>query len=353
MRRLTFLLVALVLLGSACSTFGTAPAATVNGTEITSKSITDEMKAIRGNPAYVKAIEASFGPVNGSGRSGTFDAAFAAQLLTLRVIYTTIEKDLDRRGVKVGAQDLAQARQQMTEQFASTGGKGFGTFPKAYQDTLIRQTALFDLFNAQIAKDLGADPKAFFDANKDEFAEICVSHAFAGVQDGKSADEARAKAQAWYDAIQSGEKTFEEIATNESEDPGAAQQAGSLGCGSKLTLQLDPTFLAAAFSLEQGVVSEPVQTQFGSHLIRVTSRTVPTYDEVASQVPTVMDQVHNERARAALLRLLCDGKISVNPRFGTWTSETCDGPGQSLPTVRAPEGPAGGSTTTSVDPAQG
>src|SRR4051794_12220817 len=103
MRRLVLpaLLVALVVVGTACSTFGTAPAATVDGHDIAASSITDEVKTIRDNNAYRRVLEQSYGaPTLGTGGTGTFDAAFVAQVLSLRVWYAAIENDVDGRGLK-------------------------------------------------------------------------------------------------------------------------------------------------------------------------------------------------------------------------------------------------------------
>jgi parvulin-like peptidyl-prolyl isomerase len=345
-RALVPLLVALVLLGSACSTFGTAPAATIDGTEISASSVTDEVKTIRDNDAYRQVLEQSYGAPTLGGGKGTFNAAFVAQVLSLRVWYAAIENDVKSRGLEVTPELLQGAQSDLEQQFQQLGPTVFASFPKAYRDRLVRQRALISLVDDDISKDIGTDERAFYNANKDEFAEICLSHALVGVQDGTAPEVAQAEAQKLYEAIKSGKTTFEDVATDKSDDTSAAQSAGSLGCGSKLTLQFDPTFETAAFALKKGVVSEPVQTQFGSHLILVTSRTIPSYDEVAAQVQTVMQQAHDERVNAYLTRVICGGDVDVNPRYGTWTAEVCDGLAPQLPQIRPPEAPAGSTTTT-------
>jgi hypothetical protein len=347
MRRLFPLLVALVVLSTACSTFGTAPAATVDGHEISASSVTDEVKTIRDNNAYRTVLEQSYGaPTLGTGGSGTFDAAFVAQILSLRVWYTAIENDVDARGMKLTPDLLDQSEQTLEAQFQQLGPKVFSKFPKAYRDRLIRQHALISLVDGDITRKIGTDERAFYRANRNEFAEICVSHALVGVQNGTTPEAAQAKAQKLYADIKSGKRTFADVATSSSDDPGAAASAGALGCGSKLSLQFDPTFETAAFALKAGVVSEPVQTQFGSHLILVTKRTIPSYDEVSSQVQTVMQQSHDERVNAYLTRVICGGHVSVNPRYGTWTSQVCDGLAPQLPQIKPPDGPKGATTTT-------
>jgi hypothetical protein len=347
MRRPLVFLVALVVLGTGCSTFGTAPAATVDGHDISASSITDEVKTIRDNSAYRRVLEQSYGaPTLGTGGNGTFDAAFVAQVLSLRVWYAAIEEDVDGRGMKVTPDLLSQSQQALEAQFQQLGPKVFSSFPKEYRERLVRQRALISLVDDDITRKIGTDERAFYRANRDEFAEICVSHALVGVQNGTTPEAAQAKAQKLYDDIRSGKRTFTDVATSSSDDPGAAQQGGALGCGSKLSLQFDPTFETAAFALKTGVVSKPVQTQFGSHLILVTKRTIPSYDEVSSQVQTVMQQAHDERVNAYLTRVICGGHVSVNPRYGTWTSQVCDGLAPQLPQVKPPDGPKGATTTT-------
>jgi len=349
MRRLVSLLVALVVLGTACSTFGTAPAATVDGHDIAASSITDEVKIIRDNNAYRTVLEQSYGaPTLGTGGTGTFDAAFVAQILSLRVWYAAIENDVAARGLKVTPDLLTQSQQALESQFQQLGPKVFSSFPKAYRDRLVRQHALITLVDDDITRKIGTDERAFYNANKSEFAEICVSHALVGLQNGTTPEAAQAKARKLYEDIKSGKRTFTDVATHSSDDSGAAAQGGALGCGSKQSLQFDPTFETAAFALKKGVVSEPVQTQFGSHLILVTKRTIPSYADVSSQVQTVMQQSHDERVNEYLTRVICGGHVSVNPRYGTWTSQVCDGLAPQLPQVKPPDGPKGATTTTTT-----
>lgn len=64
---------------------------------------------------------------------------------------------------------------------------------------------------------------------------------------------------------------FAEVATRESADSGSAANGGLLAEFGKG--QMDPAFEKAAMSLPLNVVSEPVLSQFGYHLIKVEGRT--------------------------------------------------------------------------------
>ena len=355
MRRLLPLVTLLALVAPACSAFGEAPAATVDGAEITVESIDEEIETIRSNDAYRQALEQSYGaPTDGSAGEGTFDAAFVAQVLSLRVWYQMIERDLTESGVEITDDSLTQARQAVEEQFASLDpdpgddeNPVLESFPRSYLDRLVRQRALVELVDAQITEEIGDDEEAFYEENTDEFAEICLSHALVGVQSGRTPAEAESEAQDLYERIQDGED-FEDIATNDSDDATAAADAGSLGCGSRLTLQFDPVFEEAAFSLERGKVSEPVQTQFGSHLILVTKRTIPDFDEVEDQVSTVMQSARDTRINRYLVDVICGTDVDVNPRYGRWERESCEAVVPQLPSVRPPEGPIGSTPSTAL-----
>jgi peptidyl-prolyl cis-trans isomerase D len=64
---------------------------------------------------------------------------------------------------------------------------------------------------------------------------------------------------------------FAEVARRESQDPGSAAQGGDLGTFGRG--QMVGAFDSAAFSLPVNEISQPVQTQFGLHLIQVQERT--------------------------------------------------------------------------------
>ncbi|HIP19400.1 MAG TPA: peptidylprolyl isomerase [Sulfurovum sp.] len=69
--------------------------------------------------------------------------------------------------------------------------------------------------------------------------------------------------------INAGEMTFEDAAKENSSCPSGAQ-GGDLGTFSQG--QMVPEFDKVVFNDEVGVVHGPVQTQFGYHLLEVTSR---------------------------------------------------------------------------------
>ena len=90
-----------------------------------------------------------------------------------------------------------------------------------------------------------------------------------------------------------GDTAFEEAAKKYSKCP-SKENGGDLGFFGKG--QMVPEFEEASFALDLNIVSEPVKTQFGYHLIKVTDKkesSVSEFDEVKAQIEqqlTVMKQ---------------------------------------------------------------
>ena len=78
---------------------------------------------------------------------------------------------------------------------------------------------------------------------------------------------------------------FIELAKAKSIEPNAAQSGGDLGYF-KRAVMVKP-FADAAFAMEVGAVSDPIQTQFGWHIIKVEDRrpaAKPTLEEMTQQI---------------------------------------------------------------------
>jgi peptidyl-prolyl cis-trans isomerase D len=78
---------------------------------------------------------------------------------------------------------------------------------------------------------------------------------------------------------------FAELATKHSQDPGSAAKGGDLGYFGKGMMV--PPFEEAAFRQKEGEIGEPVQSDFGWHVIRVTgvqAAKVRPYAEVRAQL---------------------------------------------------------------------
>lgn len=103
--------------------------------------------------------------------------------------------------------------------------------------------------------------------------------------DDAVAQDTKARLTAVRDRLLSGE-SFADLAQELSEDPGSASSGGDLGWVERGLM--DPAFEQAAFALDQDMVSEPVRSRFGYHLIEVTG--------LEGGEPKAFDEVRDELA---------------------------------------------------------
>ncbi len=119
----------------------------------------------------------------------------------------------------------------------------------------------------------------------------------------KSEKDALDKIKKIAEEIKSGKKTFEAAAAEYGED-GTKAQGGDLGVFARSAMVKD--FETAAFALKPGVVSEPVKTQFGYHLIRVDKL---GKELTPAQRDEALEQLKNRGVQAYIPKLRLKAKI--------------------------------------------
>jgi peptidyl-prolyl cis-trans isomerase C len=140
---------------------------------------------------------------------------------------------------------------------------------------ILKNYAIKKLFEDVKVEDTEAEK--YFEENKAQFKKpesIKASHIL--VKTEEKANEIKEK-------LDSGE-SFEELAKDYSDCP-SKQQGGDLGFFSKG--QMVPEFEKVAFDMEEGNISDPVKTQFGYHLIKLTDRQPAqevSFEEVRDQL---------------------------------------------------------------------
>ena len=138
---------------------------------------------------------------------------------------------------------------------------------------------------------------------------LCVSHILL---------ETEAEAQAVVDELEGG-ADFAEVAKARSTEPAAATTGGALAgadgnaCQSVGTFQTqyDADFTTGALGATVGEPTDPIQSQFGWHVILLRP-----YEEVADDLATL---VASSPGEAALTGALATADISVDPRYGQWS----------------------------------
>ena len=165
-----------------------------------------------------------------------------------------------------------------------------------------------------------ADAKKFYDANTEEFKNpetVKASHILFIVNKGDSAEVVKQKESAAKKAearAKNGEN-FSKLAKELSEEPGAKESGGDLGFFAKD--RMVPEFAAVAFGLKPGEISDPVKTQFGWHVIKVTEKkpagTVP-FEEVKDQIIAYLKSAKQREAVQTVLKKL-KGSAVIDSTF--------------------------------------
>ena len=177
------------------------------------------------------------------------------------------------------------------------------------------------------------DLRSYYDSHKNEFEEAQGGHIlirFKGSsvplkpgQKDLTDEEALAKAKDIRAKILAG-ADFATLAKAESDDTGSGAKGGDLGTFKHG--QMVAAFDQAAFSLPVGQVSEPVKSQFGYHIIKITSRNSRSFDDAKAQIEK---ELKPKLAKEALEQLKAHTPVALNDAyFGK--EATSSGP-QTLP----------------------
>jgi hypothetical protein len=195
----------------------------------------------------------------------------AGQFITLELV----RKDLEAMGTPVPEVDA--------------GLTGTARFDQEYQ-------TIGSAWATQGSDVLGSEAlKNWYDQGPTESGVACVQHILV-------ADEPTA--QTVLDRLDGGE-AFGDVAADASLDTQSAAQGGSVGCQplSAFTDTFIPEFVDGSLGAEVGVPTQPVESRFGQHVIRVMP-----FEELTDQ-----DMI--------LTRLIALGQwhdVETDPEIGTW-----------------------------------
>ena len=159
----------------------------------------------------------------------------------------------------------------------------------------------------------------YFEKNKDIFTGTLVKASHILIQIDPDASEeqveaARSKLLDLKKQIEAGELDFAVAADNYSEDPANQEtpDGGNIGYFARRGQVVD-AFADAAFELEVGAVSDPVRTDFGLHLIKLTDRREGDdlqFEEIRDDVLGLYVQ---EQQESLIESLRAQAKIDIKP----------------------------------------
>lgn len=283
-------------------------AAKVDGREISERDFLAELKQLQDNPAAQ-----SFGIPESS--PGSVASGVSAAWLARSVQNTIVELELERRDIEVTDQHLAQAEAEVVQQFG--GPEVWDGFDAWFQEREIQGLAnLLALSQAVGGAPTEEQLREEFEANKELLARACTSHILVEPGQQELAEQIKAQLEEGGD--------FAELAQEHSIDTNSAQNGGEVGCFARGG-GLVASYEAAMFSLEVGEISDPVESQFGFHIIRLDALEEPTFEEVRPQLEQSLQGQAQQRFAEAMGRVLSEAEIEVNPKYGSVDLDDPDG----------------------------
>ncbi len=332
------MLFALALL-PACGNLLDPAAAVVAGTKITTQKVNTGLEQFRNTMRYEQL--AARAPV------GEIERDFEQTYLTLLIREAVLEVEAEERGIEVTPDEVNERVEGIKEQIGSEGQfqealkeEGIDLQQLEFQ---VRVQLLEEKLREEITRDIGpseTELRSYYEEHIDEYQEVRVQHILVSKQ-----DQASSIAQRLQDAKpEEVDELFEKLASTESEDPSSADTGGDLGFAPPGEY-VEP-FSEAVTALEVGEISDPVRTEFGFHVIRLTARRVTPFEEAR---PTLEEAIGGEAREDAFTQWLIaaykEAEIKVNPKYGELDVAT-----QTVANATAEDIPAGVSPRPSVSP---
>ena len=336
MRRLVALLLAAGLTLAGCGSL-TSYAAKVNGQRITQNELDRELNAILGNKAYLEQVDEGFSQQTGERAvgtgKGTLNTVFVARVLERRIAYELIRQELDRRKLTVTPNDVEEARKELAESLQDE--KILQAFPEGYREELLESNARVAVLQRFLERGSGdeAAVKDFYEKNQAAFRINCVRHILVPDRDLAARIKGRIAGGEDFAAIARAESK-----DNQGPDGGSAAKGGDLGCSPSGSFVAP--FEAAASSLQPGQVGDPVQTEFGFHVIQLVERKTRSLEEATPDIRRQLQPGKADALSTFIDEAFAKAKITVNPRYGEFVKSGPEPgvkpPKESTPTTLMP-----------------
>jgi parvulin-like peptidyl-prolyl isomerase len=160
-----------------------------------------------------------------------------------------------------------------------------------------------------------ADAEEFFKKNPEQFKvpeRVRASHILLSVPEGASPDAVTKKlkeSEGILARVKKGED-FSKLAAEVSEDPTAKENGGDLNFFSRD--QMVPEFSEAAFKLKKNEVSEPVRSQYGYHIIKLTDRQDAGTLSLDEAKPRLLAYLKQQKKQVELRKLVSEIRVKAD-----------------------------------------
>jgi hypothetical protein len=284
------------------------PAATVNGHVIKQTTLQAELRELASNKAYVAAVDQAAAQGGGTTVTGlspaSYSSAFAAGVLDQMVEDTVIHHYLQAHDALPSASALAAARgvEEVGE------GAYWQGFPASIRDEFVAGLAGRAMIEPRPGS--SADARSAFTSHQANFfSRVCARQITVSIRSANGqVDFAASKAQA--NQIEGGINSARTTAGS----------GGSVTCYSQPGLEdQSQAFFNTVIGLAPGHAAAPEETSYGYNVVAVDSRQLQAFTpDTAAVLAFVLNSNVQNGYTPALVRVLQDAKVSVNPAFGTW-----------------------------------
>ena len=291
-------------------------AATVNGKKITVEQVQRELAKFEDTGQFEQlTAEQDADEVRRQ-----FQQGYLSQIVRRNVLRPLAEE----RGLEVSQSEVDESLEAIKADFPSEEefetaldqqGLTADQLPELVRDQLIEEALREDIQSEVEPSD--DDLQSFYDENLDRYRQTKASHILVkkkGQADNLASQLQGAKANQV-------DKLFAQQAKKVSEDPGSGENGGDLGYFA--VGEFVPEFEQAAAELDIGEISDPVKTEFGFHVIRVTDRRLQAFEDVRDQIAQELSGSEAEDAfQKLVVQAYEDADVRVNSRYGELDPET-------------------------------
>lgn len=195
-----------------------------------------------------------------------------------------IRQEMKKENIKVSDKEIAEEMEAYMDTFG-----GEDTFNEVLKNSGVDVSIIEKNIMTYLASKKILEPRieitdeeiqTYFDENKDSFdkeEEVEASHIL--VDDEKTAKEVVKKIEQ--------DEDFAELAKEYSTDTASKDNGGELGFFAKGDMVKE--FEEKAFGMENGDISEPVKTEYGYHIIKVTDKQEPKKAELEEVKDEIKD----------------------------------------------------------------
>ncbi|NEW05991.1 peptidylprolyl isomerase [Paenibacillus sp. SYP-B3998] len=256
-------------------------------------------KVTKGEFETYLALQTFFYPDYASSQNDPEFQQYIVKELIQNRILSSKASETDLAAAKDSAsKQIAAWKTKITESAAVDQLKQIKLTEADLYNSIVESLSVQSYINSSISDEqLKAKYDEILKANEGAYTIASLRHILIGLNDSatqkvlRTKEEALARAKEVQQKLKNGED-FTSLAKTYSDDPGSKDNGGLYS--DVEVSQWVAGFKKAAISLTLNTISDPVETEFGYHVMKVESRSVKTFDSVKAQIKNELSQEHSQ-----------------------------------------------------------